>query len=134
MLNETRSSDADDIKTIAALDTQYQEAVKENDAATMGRILADNFALVTGSGKTCSKADLLAEARSGRVHYERQNDTDQVVRVWGDTAVITAKLWEKGSDDEKPFEYTVWFSDTYVRTPEGWRYVRPSFIALTENS
>jgi len=117
-----RSFDADD-KIVAALDTQYQAAVKENDAAAMGRILADDFVLVTGSGKTYTKADLLAEARSGRVHYERQEDTDQKVRVWGDTAVITAKLREKGSDDGRPFEYAVWFSDTYVRTPAGWRYV-----------
>jgi ketosteroid isomerase-like protein len=113
----------DDEKTVAGLDTQYQAAVKENDAATMSVILADDYALVTGSGKTYSKADLLDEARSGRMHYERQEDTGQTVRVWGDTAVITAKLWEKGTDNGKPFDYWVWFSDTYVRTPAGWRYV-----------
>ena len=22
----------------------------------------------------------------------------------------------------KPFDFEVWFSDTYVRTPDGWRY------------
>ena len=99
--------DADDRRTIAALDTQYQLAVKENDAATMDRILADDFILVTGSGKTYSKADLLAEARSGRVTYERQDDTNQTVRVWGDTAVITALLTEKGTDEGKPFDKTV---------------------------
>lgn len=122
-MHQTRSFVADDSKVVAALDTRYQAAVKENDAATMGRILADDFVLVTGSGKTYSKADLLAEARSRHVHYERQDDTDQTVRVWGDTAVVTAKLWEKGSNGGQPFEYTVWFSDTYVRTPAGWRYV-----------
>ena len=121
--DKTWSSDADDSKIVAALDTQYQAAVKENDAATMGRILADDFVLVPGSGKTYSKADLLAEARSGRFHYERQDDADQTVRVWGDTAVITAKLLGKGLEVGQPFEYTVWFSDTYVRTPAGWRYV-----------
>jgi hypothetical protein len=89
----------------------------------MDRILADDFTLVTGSGKTYSKADLLAEARSGNFHYEHQEDTDQTVRMWGDTAVVTAKLWEKGTNNGKPFDYTVWFSDTYVRTPAGWRYV-----------
>jgi ketosteroid isomerase-like protein len=115
--------DADDKRTIAALDTQYQLAVKENDAATMDRILADDFILVTGSGKTYSKADLLAEGRSGRVHYERQDDTNQTVRIWGDTAVITALLTEKGTDARKSFNKTVWFSDTYLRTPAGWRYV-----------
>jgi len=122
-MNNTRTPAADDRKIVAALDTQFQAAVKENDAATMDRILADDFALVTGSGKIYSKADLLAEARGGRVHYERQDDTDQTVRIWGDTAVITARLSGKGTDDGKPFDNMVWFSDTYVRTPSGWRYV-----------
>lgn len=114
---------SDEAKSITALDTEYQAAVKKNDAATMDRLLADDFVLVTGSGKTWVKTDLVEEARSGRIRYEHQEDTDQRVRVWGDTAVVTAKLWEKGTNDGKVFDYTVWFSDTYVRTPIGWRYV-----------
>jgi len=43
--------------------------------------------------------------------------------VWGDTAVVTAKLWEKGTTGGQPFDVTLWFSDTYVRTAGGWRYV-----------
>jgi len=42
----------DDQKVVAALDTEYQAAVRKNDAATMDRILADDFVLVTASGKT----------------------------------------------------------------------------------
>jgi ketosteroid isomerase-like protein len=111
-----------DAATIARLDTEYQAAVKKNDAATMDRLLADDFELVTGSGKTYTKADLLQEARSGRFIYERQEDTAQKVRIWDDSAVITAKLWAKGTENGKPFDYTVWFTDTYVRTAAGWRY------------
>ena len=118
-----KASSADDQKAVAQLDTQYQAAVLKNDAATMNRILADDFVLVTGSGKTYNKTDLLNEVRRGQVRYEHQEDSAQTVRVWGDTAVVTAKLWEKGTDGGKPFEYTLWFSDTYVRTPTGWRYV-----------
>lgn len=110
-------------RTIAALDTEYQTAVEKNDVATMDRILADDFVLVTGRGKVFTKADLLEEARNGNTVYEYQRDTDQVVRVWGDTAVITALLSAKGTTDGKPFAYRVWFSDTYVRTSTGWRYV-----------
>jgi len=117
------SSDGDDGKIIARLDRQYQAAVQQNDAATMGRILADDFVLVTGSGKTHTRAELLAEARSGQMVYEHQEDAEQTARVWGDTAVVTAKLWEKGTKKGKPFDYTLWFSDTYVRTSTGWRYV-----------
>lgn len=110
-------------KTVAMLDTEYQAAVQKNDVAAMDRLLADNFRLVTGSGKIFSKADLLEEARSGRILYERQDDSEQSVRAWGDTAVVTAKLWAKGTENGKPFEYKLWFSDTYVRTSTGWQYV-----------
>ena len=122
-INSMAASAADEEKIVAGLDTQYQAAVEKNDAATMGRILADDFVLVTGSGKIQTKADLLKEAQSGQILYERQSDSLQTVRVWGDTAVVTAKLYAKGTENGKPFEYTLWFSDTYVRTPLGWRYV-----------
>jgi len=113
----------DDETTVAALDTAYQAAVRNNDAATMDRLLDDHFILVTGSGKLYTKADLLTAARDGRTHYEHQEDTAQTVRVWGDTAIVTAKLWEKGTEDGKPFDHTLWFSDTYVHTSVGWRYI-----------
>jgi ketosteroid isomerase-like protein len=122
-VNSANAPASDDERAVAELDTQYQAAVQKNDAAAMDRILADDFVLVTGSGKTYTKADLLEEARSGRMVYERQEDSLRKVRVWGDTAVITAKLWAKGTDNGKSFDYILWFSDTYVRTPNGWRYV-----------
>ena len=122
-VNRANALCADEAKIIEALDTQYQAAVQKNDPVTMDRLLADDFVLVTGSGRAYSKADLLEEARSGRMLYERQEDGAKTVRVWGSTAVITAKLWAKGTENGRPFEYTLWFSDTYVRTPTGWRYV-----------
>jgi len=29
----------------------------------------------------------------------------------------------EGTEEGKAFDYKLWFSDTYVRTPTGWRYV-----------
>ena len=114
---------AEDKATVAALDTQYQAAVKNNDAATMDRILADDFVLVTGKGKTFTKADLLKSARDKDQIYEHHEDTEQTVRVWGDTAVVTALLWLKYTNKDGAQDYKLWFSDTYVRTKSGWRYV-----------
>jgi ketosteroid isomerase-like protein len=108
---------------VAQMDTEYQSAVERNDAAVMDRILDDRFVLVVGTGRTFTKADLLEEARSGRFAYEHQRDTEQTVRVWGNTAVVTALLSAKGTENGKPFSYRVWFSDTYVRSGRTWRYV-----------
>jgi ketosteroid isomerase-like protein len=112
-----------DESIVAALDTEYQEAVRNNDVATMDRILADDFVLVTGNGTVYTKADLLREATEMTVIYERQEDSNRAVRIWDNTAVVTALLWAKGTDQGELFDYKVWFSDTYARTATGWRCV-----------
>jgi conserved hypothetical protein len=114
-----------DVHTVAALDAVYQAAVQTNDSAVMDRILADDFVLVTGRGTSLTKADLIKEAREQRTTYEHQEEEEgtQKVRVWGDTAVVTALLRVKGNRDQHPLDYKVWISDTYVRTPTGWRCV-----------
>jgi ketosteroid isomerase-like protein len=116
-------SDADDRRVLAALDTQYQKAVQDNDAKTMAAILADDFILVEGDGKRSTKADLVNDAAGGKTHYEHQQDSQQTVIVSGDTAVVTAKLWAKGIEDGVKVDYEMWFSDVYVRTPKGWSYL-----------
>lgn len=116
------SSTIADQQAVAALDTEYQAAVQRNDVAAMDRLMADDFVLITGAGRVITKADLLEQARNRERIFERQEDSQQVVRVWGDTAVITALLWVKGTEKGAPFEYKLWFSDVYLRTEAGWKY------------
>lgn len=114
-------------RVVAALDTQYQAAVKRNDARTMERILADDFILITGRGTAFTKADLVGDARAGTCTYEQQDEVagSQTVRLYGHTtAIVTAQLWEKGTcTDGSTFDSKLWFSDTYVRDHGHWSYV-----------
>ena len=114
-----------DEETVARLDTLYHSAVKANDAAIMDEILADDFVLVTDDGASLTKADLIKEAQEKRTTYEHQEveEGTQKVRIWRDTAVVTALLRIKGTRDQDPFDHKVSVSETYVRTPRGWRYV-----------
>ncbi len=133
-IGKTGATAADDAKAVAALDTEYQAAVERNDADTMARILADDMVLVVGKGTVYTKADLLKSARDKDAVYEHQVEIEnsQKVRVWGDTAVVTAKLWLKGKHGQEPFDRKLWFSDTYVRTKDGWKYAfGQSSIALS---
>jgi ketosteroid isomerase-like protein len=115
----------EDRATVAALDVKYQQAVKANDAGTMEQILHEDFILVLGNGRTATRDDLLNEARAGKIKYETQDEDagTQTVRMYGDTAIVTARLWLKYTYEGKAFERRLWFSDTYVRTKNGWRYV-----------
>ena len=114
-----------DAKIVAALDDEFQAAVKRNDADTMGRILTDDAVLVTGRGAIFTREQQLESARTKERSYAVQDEEPgtQSVRVWGDTAVVTALLAIKGvTQNGQAFDYRLWFSDTYVRTPTGWRY------------
>ena len=115
---------ADERTTVSKLDIAYQAAVKRNDADAMARILDRDFVLIVGTGTAFSRDDLLATARSGKVNYEKQDEEpgSQTVRLYGDAAVVTAKLWLKGTSEGQAFERKLWFSDTYVRRRDGWHY------------
>jgi uncharacterized protein (TIGR02246 family) len=120
-----RSSPSDDRRVVAALDTAYQAAVEKNDAAAMAAIQREDMILVYGDGTLRTGEELLRDAREKRIVYERQVEDPgtQTVRIYGEhTAVVTARLWIKGMQNGKPIHFRVWFSDTYVRTPAGWRY------------
>jgi hypothetical protein len=77
--------------------------------------------LVIGDGRVFTKADHVQAAIEKKIQYEIQDEDPgtQTVRVLGDTAVVTARLWLKGTSEGAPFDRRLWFSDTYVRTPEG---------------
>ncbi|MBW8815987.1 MAG: nuclear transport factor 2 family protein [Caulobacterales bacterium] len=113
-----------DRAAVAALDVAYQAAVKANDADAMAAILDPRMTLVVGTGGVVSREDLLAAARNRLAVYEIQDEApgSQTVRLFGDTAVVTARLRLKYVTGGKAFDRTLWFSDTYVRTAGGWRY------------
>jgi ketosteroid isomerase-like protein len=116
---------ADDIRTVATLDTAYQAAVERNDAEAMAEILHDDMILVLGDGAVHTREDLLNWARTRLIVYQHQVEDGgtQTVRLYGENvAVVTARLYINGVRAGEPIEFRLWFSDTYVRTPQGWRY------------
>ncbi len=119
------STAEEDIRAVATLDTAYQAAVERNDAEAMAAILHEDMILVIGAGEVVPGDELLRMARDEDIIYERQVEDagTQTVRLYGrDTAIVTARLWLKGTQNGRPFDQRLWFSDTYVRTPQGWRY------------
>lgn len=127
MMFEAHAETSKDSSTIAELDTQYQAAVERGDWQAMDRILHPDFVLVLGDGTVYTRNQLIDSARDGNVRFDEQVEVPgtQVVRMFGaDTATVTALLIVKGRrpSNQTSFDYKLWFTDTYVRTPQGWRY------------
>ena len=100
-----------------------QEASIRRDADFSQRTLAEDYVAITPLGQVTTKQDTVSARKSGQLRYDTIDVSDMVVRVYGDTAVVTARADVKGhqlgEDFSGPYRYTrVW-----VRRTGHWQAV-----------
>jgi len=125
-LHPRTTIDADDqatIREIVDMERQAREASLRRDAEFSQRTLAEDYVAITPLGQVTTKQDTLSARKSGQLRYDTINVSDMVVRVYGDTAVVTARADVKGhqlgEDFSGPYRYTrVW-----VRRTRHWQAV-----------
>ena len=67
------------------------EAFMKGDAAALDRIIDDDFAYTNANGETHTKAELIADVRSGNLKYTSMNHSDVRVHIYENTAVLTGR-------------------------------------------
>jgi len=117
------SGEEETIRQIVDMERQSKEASLRRDSDFSLRTLADDYVAITPLGQVTTKQETISARRSGQLRYEAMNITDMVVRVYGDTAVVTARADVKGhqlgEDFSGPYRYTrVW-----VRRNGQWQTV-----------
>jgi len=111
------NSDEEAIREIVDMERQAREASIRRDADFSQRTLADDYVAITPLGQVTTKQDTVSARKSGQLRYDTINVSDMVVRVYGDTAVVTARADVKGhqlgEDFSGPYRYTrVWVRKT----------------------
>jgi ketosteroid isomerase-like protein len=117
------SGEQETIRQIVDMERQAKEASLQRDAEFSLRILADDYVAITPLGQVTTKQETISARRSGQLRYESMNISEMVVRLYGDTAVVTARADVKGhqlgEDFSGPYRYTrVW-----VRRSGRWQTV-----------
>jgi len=85
-------SDAAISQALQAMEQASLDAEKNHDAAAFEKLVADDWIAISPDGKSQTKAERVAEIKSG--HITSATLGDMKVRVFGDAAVVT------GTDDE----------------------------------
>jgi uncharacterized protein (TIGR02246 family) len=84
-------------KEIRQIEEELRTAVVKGDAATFERVLADDYTTTNVNGLTRTKAQLVADVKSGAAKTASLTLDNIQVRVYGDTAVLTAERTAKSS-------------------------------------
>jgi len=90
------SAEQEIIRQIVDMERQSKEASLRRDSDFSLRTLAEDYVAITPLGQVTTKQETISARRSGQLRYEAMNITDMVVRVYGDTAVVTARADVKG--------------------------------------
>lgn len=117
------TGDQETIREILEMERQAKEASLRRDVDFSQRTLAEDYVAITPLGQVTTKQDTVSARKSGQLKYDTINVTDMVVRIYGDTAVVTARADVKGhqlgEDFSGPYRYTrVW-----VRRTGHWQAV-----------
>ena len=112
--------DQESMRQILDLERQSKDAAVHRDADFSQRTLADDYVAITPLGQVITKADTVAARKSGQLRYESIEISDMVVRVYGNTAVVTARADVKGRDLGEEFNGPYRFTRIWVRRNGQW--------------
>src|SRR6185312_17093312 len=108
---------------LRSLERDLDRAIAQRDARRVGELLADDWLLVGSTGKVKTKAQLLAELALPDLEFQDNETRDVLVRIWGDTAVLTGVLHQRYRLHGELRDVTLRYSDTWTRVGDGWRQV-----------
>jgi ketosteroid isomerase-like protein len=110
-----------DEQEIRRIEHALCEAFRTGDADTIARLEDETYTLTNTHAEVSTRADDIADAKKGEIHYSEFRNHDQTVRLYGDAAIVLGITSIKGTSAGKTFELDVRFTDTYVRRAGAWK-------------
>lgn len=111
------------IREVLELERHAKEASIHNDTKFTEQALADNYIAIGPLGTVVTKSDMVDVRRRSKLHYEFIDVSEIVVRIYGETAVVTAKAEVKGSDFGEDFSGPYRYTRVWVKQNGAWRAV-----------
>ena len=128
---EQGSTDKKSEQEIRQMIQKYHSALLQRDIPTLEKIWADDYVFVNGAGDVLTKAQRLANLKSGQTAFESINDEEDItVRVYENSAVATSRLTIKGQYSGQPSSGQYRSSHVWVKGPGGWQLVSHQLTAL----
>ena len=110
-------------QTLMQLEQQWNQALLAKDYKTVDQIMAEDWTGIDFRGMTVTKAETLAELKSGDSGNQSVELGEMTVKVFGNTAVVIGSDTEKsvyhGKDSSGRYAWT----DVFVKRAGRWQAV-----------
>ena len=114
------------------LEKAFAEAIVTNDLEGIGRLVTDDWIIIDPNGEIVDRARFFEVIKSGALTHDMMESEDFRVRVYGDSAVVTALTRTRGKFMGQDFSTRERATDVFVRHDGQWRCVLSQLTGFTK--
>ena len=114
------------------IEKEFAQAIVSNDLEGIGRIVADEWIIIDPNGEIVDRTRFFEVIKSGALTHEMMESEDLRVRVYGDSAVVTAVTRTKGAFMGQNFSTQERATDVFVKRDGRWQCVLTHLTRLPE--
>jgi hypothetical protein len=119
---------------IEKLSDEGREAALKGDVSFLENNTADDYSAIGGMGNVMSKSDAIQMRKSGDVKYSSIDVSDKNVRVYGNSAVLTATADIKGMVKDKDLSGKYRIVQVWVKQGGKWKIAHMQSTKVQEGS
>ena len=117
---------------LAKLEAEFANAIVKNNPEEIGQFVSDDWIIINADGGIIDRQRFLEVIKSGTLTHEMMESDDIRVRVYGDSAVVSAITRSKGKFMGQEFTTHERSTDVFVRRDGRWRCVLTQLTGLTK--
>ena len=129
LIAQTKSTGTQEI---LKLEDEFGHAMIKNDPEAIGRLLADDWIIIDPDGGIIDRARFLAVIRSGTLSHEVMDSRDVRVRIYGNSAAVTALTTTTGTFSGQEFKTEERATDLWVKKNGQWMCVLSQLTRISK--
>jgi ketosteroid isomerase-like protein len=114
------------------LENAFAEAIVNNDLESIRRLVADDWIIIDPNGEIVDRARFFEVIKSAVLTHDMMESKDSRVRVYGDSAVVTAVTRTKGKFMGHDFSTQERATDVFVKRDGRWQCVLTHLTRFAE--
>jgi ketosteroid isomerase-like protein len=108
---------------LVKVEEEFADAIVKNNPEKIRQFVADDWIIINADGGIIDRERFLEVIRSGTLTHEMMESDEMRVRVYGDSAVVSALTRSKGKFMGQEFTTHERSTDVFVRRVGQWRCV-----------
>jgi ketosteroid isomerase-like protein len=109
-----------DEQTLRTLNRQLAIAMYTGDVDWLRLHLADDYVLITATGATKTREQLVEELKSGAMKTDAYEPTEVTIRAYGSTVIVSGRMVQKYTEGRERVTADLRYSDVWIKTEDGW--------------